>query len=74
MELSTYIKSMNKDELKSFADRCGTSPQYLKKVYLGYRQPSGDLAINIERESNRTIRVEQLRPEADWQFIRATSA
>ena len=73
MELSTYIKSLSKDELKSFADRCETSPQHLQQIYRGNRRAGENLAINIERESNQAILCEQLRPDVDWAYLRSTN-
>ncbi len=72
MELSTYVKSLTKDELADFAARCETTPAQIRHVYLGTRRAGENLAINIERESNQAILCEELRPDVDWAYLRST--
>ena len=76
MNLKKFISSLSKDELADFAKRCDTSVAYLKKVAGGFgsaNAPGESLAINIERESNGIVTVEELRPDVDWAFIRGSS-
>lgn len=70
--LIKYINSLTKSEQISFAERCDTSVGYLRKAAYTRQRISGDLCINIERESKRAIRCEDLRPDVDWASIRNT--
>lgn len=72
MTLHDYIKLLDKTALEGFAARCGTSVGQLKQVAYGYRRPGAALAISIERESNRSIVCEQMRPDIDWAYLRNT--
>ena len=73
MNLHEYIKPLEKDDLDSFAARCGTSAGQLKQVAYGNRRPSAGLSICIERESKGSVVCEQLRPDIDWAYLRSTS-
>jgi DNA-binding transcriptional regulator YdaS (Cro superfamily) len=57
-----------------FAERCGTTGGHLRNVSYGYKQAAESLAINIERESNGAVTVEELRPDVDWSVIRDSRA
>lgn len=71
--LIDYLNAMPVAEREQFAKRCGTSFDYLRQVGYGNRACTETLAINLERESNRTLQCETLCPKADWAFIRATA-
>lgn len=79
MQLKQYLKqlsrqsSADKDLVKDFAARCGTTVGQLRQVSRGNRRAGESLAINIERESGGDIRCEELRPDVDWGYIRGTS-
>ncbi|MNJ18695.1 hypothetical protein D3C77_130020 [compost metagenome] len=72
MTLHDYIKPFDKQELDSFAARCGTTSGQLKQVAYGYRRPGAALAISIERESAREVTCEEMRPDIDWAYLRST--
>jgi DNA-binding transcriptional regulator YdaS (Cro superfamily) len=72
MNLHEYIKSLDKDALENFASRCETSAGQLKQVAYGYRRPGAALAICIERESERAVSCEELRPDIDWAYLRSS--
>lgn len=55
-----------------FAAVCGTTIGHLKQIAYGHRQSNPALAINIERESGGAVRCEELRPDVDWAYLRAT--
>jgi DNA-binding transcriptional regulator YdaS (Cro superfamily) len=58
---------------EEFARNCGTSLNYLRKSLSKQRfVPDAKLCIAIERESGGKVRCEELRPDADWQFLRST--
>ena len=71
-KLLTYLNSLNRDEQIAFAERCDTSVGYMRKAVSTKQQLGGTLCINIERESKGLVRCEDLRPDADWAFIRNT--
>ena len=72
MTLHDYIKLLDKQALESFAARCGTSVGQLKQVAYGHRRPGAALAISIERETDRPVVCELMRPDIDWAYLRNT--
>jgi DNA-binding transcriptional regulator YdaS (Cro superfamily) len=71
-EVLAYLATLPPAERDAFAARCGTTVGYLRKAAsVGQRIGEG-IAICIERESNRAVTVEQLRPDVDWAYIRGT--
>ena len=74
MGLKKFWDELTTDERTAFAERCGTTFGHLRNVAYGYKHCAESLAIAIERESNRTVRCEQLRPDVDWAYIRGSSA
>lgn len=71
--LIEYLNAIPLTERDDFATRCGTSFGYLRQVGYGNRACTETLAINLERESGRTLVCEQLCPTADWAYIRSTA-
>lgn len=58
---------------EAFAIACGTSLNYLRKCLSQQRfVPDARLCIAIERESGGKVRCEQMRPDVDWKYLRAT--
>jgi DNA-binding transcriptional regulator YdaS (Cro superfamily) len=53
------------------AARCGIHYGHLRNIMYGYRVPSVELAIAIERETGRKVRADQVCPTADWAYIRS---
>ena len=72
MELFEYIKKLSKSERNYFALRCGTSFAHLRNVAYGYKRAGELLCINIERESDGLVECEDLRPDVDWGYLRAS--
>lgn len=70
--LLDYINSMTTEEQFYFAKGCETTAAHIRNVAHGYSKCSEKLAINIERESKRTIECDDLRPDVDWDYIRGT--
>ena len=70
--LRTYLNSLTPAEQSGFAIRCGTTIAYLRKALSVKPELGESICINIERESNRKVRCEDLRPDVDWQFLRGT--
>lgn len=65
MDLKTYISGMPAEERERFAAKCATTRGHLQNVMYGLRPCATDLAVLIERESDRTVRRWNLR-SADW--------
>jgi len=73
MTLSEYIKSLSADDLNDLARRCQTTAGQLKQIGYGNRRCRESLAINLERETNRAVTCEDLRPDVDWAYIRSSA-
>ena len=71
-KLLSFINSMPLDEQKAFCLRCGTSVGYVRKAISVGQNLGESLCINIERESKRAVSCEDLRPEVDWAYLRAS--
>lgn len=65
MELRTYLNGLPPDEQASFAARCGTTVGYLRKAISTGQRLGADLCVSIERESNKAVTRQELRPD-DW--------
>lgn len=69
----TYFKGLTKAEREAFAAQVGTSVAYLWQIAYKQRRCAESLAIEIEKASKGTIRVEDLRPDVDWAYIRSSA-
>lgn len=58
----------------AFAERCGTSFDYLRQIAYGERTCRESIAINLERESLGALRCEVLRPDVDWAYLRSSAS
>lgn len=73
--LKRFLRNLPDPQARAaFAVKCGTTINYLRKV-LSKRhfEPDAPLCIAIERESGGEVKCEELRPDADWAFLRATN-
>lgn len=57
----------------AYCSACGTSEGYLRKAVSRGHQLGGELCILLERESFGAVHCEDLYPDADWAFIRASA-
>ena len=73
-KLRTYINSLPPAERAAFAAACGTTVGYLRKVISTQKSLGESICIGIERETNRLIKCEELRPDVDWATLRCTCA
>ena len=73
MKLRAYLNSLPLDAQRDFARRCGTTLGYLRKAITRKQRHDVVLCIAIERESGRKVRCEDLRPDADWAYVRGTN-
>ncbi|MBJ9975292.1 helix-turn-helix domain-containing protein [Pseudomonas sp. S75] len=74
MTLSEYLKTMDKERLEAFANRCGTSIGQLRQVAYGNRRASAGLAVSLDRETGGIIACESQRPDIDWAYLRQKTA
>jgi DNA-binding transcriptional regulator YdaS (Cro superfamily) len=65
-----FFKSLTKSEREQFAGKVGTSVAYLWQIAYKQRRCNESLAIEIEKHSGQKVRVEQLRPDVDWAYLR----
>ncbi|MCG5072248.1 helix-turn-helix domain-containing protein [Paraburkholderia sp. RG36] len=65
-----YFKSLAKAEREKFAEAVGTSVAYLWQIAYKQRRCNESLAIEIEKASGQQVRVEDLRPDVDWAYLR----
>jgi len=73
MRMSSITKYLNGLDVASqldFARRCGTSVGYLRKAASIGQKIGEGLCIALERESQKAIRCEELRPDVDWAYLR----
>lgn len=71
--LRAYLSSLSPAEQLAYAKRCGTSIGYLRKAISKGQRLGTTLCINLDRESGRAVRLEELRPDPDWDYVRSTA-
>jgi DNA-binding transcriptional regulator YdaS (Cro superfamily) len=68
--LKAFLNGLSPPAQAEFARRSGTTIGYLRKC-LSTRQKIGErICINIERESDRAVRCEDIRADVDWACLR----
>lgn len=72
-QLLAFINALPPEQRIAFASACGTTINYLRKACSKKQQLGADLCIAIERESSGAVTCEQIRPDADWAYLRATA-
>lgn len=72
-KLIEYMNSMPVAEQHAFAGRCGTTVGYIRKAASSGQRLGESLCIAIERESDRVVICESMRPDVDWAYIRSTA-
>lgn len=70
-ELRQYLKSLPVAERHAFAARIGTTLKYLGVALAAKKRLGIETAIRIERESGRRVMRSMVRPDVDWEYIRA---
>ena len=72
--LRTYLNSISTDEQQVFADRAGTTINFLRKA-ISINQKLGEgICIRIEAATDGRVRAEDLRPDVPWHVIRGKQA
>lgn len=70
--LIEYLKGVPLTEQEKFAERCGTTIGYLRKAVCIGQRIRESVVISIERESGGAVKVEAMRPDVDWSYIRGS--
>jgi len=73
-QLRAYLNAMQRATQREFAARCGTSLQYLRNALSRQQKLGIELCIEIERQSDRRVRCEDLRPDVDWVYLSSRRA
>lgn len=70
--LKDFISSLGNDEARcEFAEKCGTTLGHLRQIYYGNRSCDVGLAIEIEKNTDKTITCEDLRQDIDFSYLRS---
>jgi DNA-binding transcriptional regulator YdaS (Cro superfamily) len=72
-KLLKYLNDLNKDQRREFCLAVESSEGYLRKAVSRRQKLGAEICINIERETSGLIKCEDLRPDADWAYLRGTS-
>jgi len=73
-KLRTYLNERSVAEQIAFAIGCGTKLGYFRKALSAKQKFSEGLCMRIEAQSDGQVRCEDLRPDLDWTFLRASQA
>jgi DNA-binding transcriptional regulator YdaS (Cro superfamily) len=74
-ELKDYLSKLPDTAARQdFARRCGTSLPYLRLVAGGFKIASAELAIDVDRESEGSVRCEAVARHIDFSHLRRTLA
>jgi DNA-binding transcriptional regulator YdaS (Cro superfamily) len=73
-KLKVFLNSLTTAKQREFAQRVGTSVNYLRKAICRKQQLGAGFCIAIERESGGAVRCEDLQPAVDWAFLRMGAA
>lgn len=63
MKLSDYLEFLDASERQAFADRAGTTVDYLQQLKGGHRKPSVELSRRFVSASNGKLKLHELRPD-----------
>lgn len=70
-KLRAYLNSLSTEAQADFAEKCGTTIGYLRKVLSTGAAIGEGLCINIDRESAGKVLCEDLRSDVDWKYLRS---
>lgn len=73
-KLLAYLNNLSHEAREEFAKRCGTTVGYLRKASSVNQRLGEILCMRIGFESNGDIKPEDLRPDLDWDYLRASLA
>lgn len=70
--LRSYLNSLPKDQQQAYAQRCGTTLNYLRKAISTNQRLGADLAVLLAKESDGAVAFDSIRPDVDWGYVRST--
>lgn len=73
-KLLAYLNRLTPEDREAFAKRCETTAGYLRKACSVNQRLGEGLCLRIGAESGGEIKPEDLRPDVDWQYLRAALA
>lgn len=74
MDLKNYFFAMSNEDREVFSVKCGTTPGHMRNVAYGYKLPSTELAVAIEKQSKKAVTRQEMFPETfrqKWPELRA---
>jgi DNA-binding transcriptional regulator YdaS (Cro superfamily) len=71
MELKTYLEERGGG--LQLASAVGVSPVIISQWKTGARQVPAERCPAIEKATSGAVRCEELRPDVDWAYLRATN-
>lgn len=74
MNFRDYYYRIPVKDRPEFAQRLKTSVGYLNMIAAGHRTAGESLAMRIERETERQVTCEEMRPDVPWEVVRNTPA
>jgi DNA-binding transcriptional regulator YdaS (Cro superfamily) len=73
-ELLEYLNSLAREEQEDLATRCDTTVGYLRKAISVGQKLRTELAVDLDRETGGKVSCSRLRPDIDWEYLRAREA
>lgn len=70
MDLNTYLTDRTN---KALAEAVGVSQVMISQWKTGARRVPAEMCPDIERATGGAVRCEDLRPDVDWAYLRATN-
>ena len=71
--LKNYFTSLNAAERENFAKSVNMNVQHIGHIYRGDRLTSIDGAILIDKFTDGVVKMEELRPDFDFDYVRRTA-
>jgi len=72
MDLQQYLSDPSRTA-KELAEKIGVPAPLLSQWRTGVRPVPAEHCPKIERETSGAVRCEDLRPDVDWAYLRATN-
>lgn len=76
MDLRTYFFDLPIPKREEFAKKCGTSTKHMQNTAYGYKLPSTELAVAIEKHSGKKVTRQEMFPDtfkSKWPELRAVA-
>jgi hypothetical protein len=62
MDLKNFFFAMSNEAREDFAAKCGTTLGHMRNVAYGYKLPSTELAVAIEKQSKKSVTRQEMFP------------